>query len=117
VEHGFPRFDLVFLGMGPDGHTASLFPGTKALGENNKWVAANWIGKFYTWRITVTVPVFNHATEVVFLASGEDKAQPLKAVLEGPNEPTQLPAQLICPENGGLIWMVDAKAASLLSNQ
>jgi len=115
LEGGFPRFDLVFLGMGPDGHTASLFPGTKALNEEHKWVIANWVGKFNTWRITVTVPVLNHADEVIFLAGGEDKAQPLKAVLEGPYEPLQLPSQLIRPVSGMLTWMVDEKAAALLS--
>lgn len=114
LDGGFPRFDLVFLGMGPDGHTASLFPGTKALDEESKWVVANWVGKLYTWRITLTAPVINHAAEVVFLVGGDDKAQPLKAVFEGPHEPAQLPAQLIHPVNGELIWMVDAKAASLL---
>ena len=79
-----PRFDLVFLGLGPEAHTASLFPGTKALHETKCLVVSNWIGKFFTDRITMTPPILNHAACVVFLVSGKDKALPLKAVLEGP---------------------------------
>jgi len=115
LDDGYPRFDLAFLGMGPDGHTASLFPGTNALNEERKWVVNNWVGKFYSWRITVTAPVLNHAAEVVFLVGGKDKAQPLKAILEGPYEPIQLPSQLIRPVNGELVWLMDEKAASLLN--
>ncbi|MBZ5628192.1 MAG: 6-phosphogluconolactonase [Acidobacteriia bacterium] len=110
----FPRFDLVMLGMGPDGHTASLFPGTKALEERNRLVTSNWVGKFYTHRITMTAPVLNNAACVMFMAHGPDKAQPLKAVLEGPYEPAQLPAQLIRPPNGTLLWLVDESAGGLL---
>ncbi len=111
----FPRFDLVLLGMGPDGHTASLFPGTKALREEKRLVVSNWVGKFCTDRITLTAPVFNNAACVLFMAHGEDKAPALKAVLEGPYEPEQLPAQLIQPKNGKLLWFVDTAAARLLS--
>jgi 6-phosphogluconolactonase len=109
-----PRFDLVFLGLGPEAHTASLFPGTKALHETKRLVVSNWVGKFYTDRITMTPPILNHAACVVFLVSGEEKALPLKAVLEGPYEPEQLPAQLIRPDHGRLLWLVDRHAASLL---
>lgn len=109
-----PRFDLIMLGMGPDGHTASLFPGTKALNEQNRLVTSNWVGKFYTHRITMTAPVLNNAACVMFMAGGQDKAQPLKAVLEGPYEPAQLPSQLIRPTHGTLCWLVDQSAASLL---
>jgi 6-phosphogluconolactonase len=109
-----PRFDLVMLGMGPDGHTASLFPGTKALEEHQRLVTSNWVGKFYTHRITMTAPVLNAAAYVMFMAHGQDKAQPLKAVLEGPHEPAQLPSQLIRPANGTLLWLVDESAAALL---
>jgi 6-phosphogluconolactonase len=115
-EGQFPRFDLTFLGLGPDGHTASLFPGTKALNEQRRLVVSNWVGKFYTDRITMTAPVFNHAACVVFLVGGEDKAAPLKAVLEGDYEPLQLPAQLISPREGRLLWIVDSSAARLLKN-
>ena len=110
-----PRFDLVMLGMGPDGHTASLFPGTKALQEKKRLVVSNWVGKFYTHRITMTAPVLNNAAFVMFTAPGDDKAPPLKAVLEGPYEPEQLPSQLIRPENGRLLWLVDQTAARMLA--
>lgn len=109
-----PRFDLVFLGLGSDGHTASLFPGTSALHEEKRLVVSNWVGKFYTERITMTAPVLNNAACVIFLVSGGDKALPLKAVLEGPYEPEQLPAQLIRPKQGRLLWLVDEVAARLL---
>jgi 6-phosphogluconolactonase len=109
-----PRLDLVLLGLGPDGHTASLFPGTRALREERRLVVANWVGKLWTERITVTVPVLNSARRVVFLVAGTDKAMPLKAVLDGPLEPEQLPAQLIRPESGRLLWIVDRYAARLL---
>lgn len=109
-----PRFDLIMLGMGPDGHTASLFPGTKALHEKTKLVVANWVGRFYAQRITMTAPVLNHAALVLFMVHGRDKAQALKAVLEGPYEPEQLPSQLIRPQNGTLLWLVDESAAGLL---
>jgi 6-phosphogluconolactonase len=113
-EGQLPRFDLIMLGMGPDGHTASLFPGTKALNEQSRLVTSNWVGKFYTQRITMTAPVLNSAACVMFMAGGQDKAQPLKAVLEGPYEPAQLPSQLIRPTHGTLLWLVDQSAASLL---
>jgi 6-phosphogluconolactonase len=116
ADSEFPRFDLVLLGMGPDGHTASLFPGTKALHEQRRPVMSNWVGKFFTDRITLTPPVLNNAARVMFLVQGEDKAPALKAVLEGPFEPDQLPAQLIRPSQGKLLWLVDATAANLLSS-
>jgi 6-phosphogluconolactonase len=114
-EGQLPRLDLVMLGMGPDGHTASLFPGTKALQENRKLVTSNWVGKFYTHRITMTAPVLNQADLIMFMVHGTDKAQALKAVLEGPYEPEQLPSQLICPQNGTLLWLVDESAAGLVN--
>jgi 6-phosphogluconolactonase len=113
----FPRFDLVLLGMGPEGHTASLFPGTKALLEQTRVVVANWVGKFNTHRITMTAPAINAAARVLFLIGGEDKAPALKAVLEGPLEPSQLPAQLIQPGNGSLLWLCDRAAAQLLQTK
>jgi len=108
----FPRFDLVLLGMGPDGHTASLFPGTAALGERQRLVVANRVEKLDTYRITLTLPVLNNAACVMFLVTGEDKAQVLKEVLEG--EPDRYPSQLVKPVNGRLIWVVEQSAASLL---
>ena len=111
---GPPRLDLALLGMGSDGHTASLFPGTKALRETDRLVVSNWVGKLYSNRITLTAPVLNQATCVLFLVSGADKASALKGVHEGPFEPDQLPAQLISPVSGKLLWLVDQAAARLL---
>lgn len=111
-----PRFDLVLLGMGNEGHTLSLFPGTKALRDNGRLVARNWVGKVCAERITMTAPVVNNAALVLFLITGADKAPALKAVLEGPYEPEQLPAQLIAPENGKLLYLVDTAAGSMLQN-
>lgn len=111
---GLPVFDLALLGLGADGHTASLFPGTTALAETRRLVVANWVGKLYAERITLTAPVFNAAREVLFLVAGADKAPGLKGVIEGPFEPLQLPAQLIHPAPGTLAWLVDAAAGALL---
>ncbi len=112
----FPRFDLVLLGMGPDGHTASLFPGTKALQENSCWVVSNWVEKFKTDRLTLTLPVLNNAAVVMFLVSGQDKAGVLKEVLEDSHPGELFPSKLIQPLNGELIWMVDRAAATQLSS-
>ena len=112
-----PRFDFVLLGMGPEGHTASLFPGTKALKEERRLVVSNWVGKLYTDRITLTPPVLNNAARVIFMVHGEEKAPALKAVREGPYEPEQLPAQLIRPRLGKVLWLVDPSAASMLVPQ
>jgi 6-phosphogluconolactonase len=112
-----PRFDLVLLGMGPEGHTASLFPGTKALKEEKRLVVSNWVGKLYTDRITLTPPVLNNASRVIFMVHGEEKAPALKAVLEGPYEPEQLPAQMIHPKQGSILWLVDPAAAGMLAPQ
>jgi len=110
----FPRFDLILLGVGPDGHTASLFPGTSALNENQRLVVANWVPKFNTHRVTFTLPVLNAAACVMFLTSGADKAAILHEVLE--NSSADLPSQKVRPENGKLIWLVDEPAASTLSH-
>ncbi len=106
-----PRFDLVLLGLGADGHTASLFPDTRALREQKRLAVANWVGKLKTERITLTAPVFNNAVCVIFLVSGSDKASARKAVLEGRHDPERLPAQLIRPHAGELIWIIDEAAA------
>jgi 6-phosphogluconolactonase len=106
-----PRFDLVLLGLGPDGHTASLFPGTAALHEDDRLVAANWVEKFKTWRITFTYPVLNHAAAVLFMATGEEKQEALLQVLQGKPDPETYPAQGVHPGNGSLIWLVDQAAA------
>ena len=111
-----PRFDLVLLGLGSEGHTASLFPGTRALAENQRLVVSNWVGKLFADRITLTPPVLNNAACVLFIVSGEDKATALKAIVEGPYEPDQLPAQLINPTDGRLLWLLDQAAAHELDS-
>jgi 6-phosphogluconolactonase len=111
-----PRLDLVLAGMGEEGHTLSLFPGTKALHAQGRTVVRNWVGKLYTDRITITAPVANNAKMILFMVAGKEKALALKAVLEGPYEPEQLPAQLLQPTNGKLLWLVDEAAGSMLSN-
>jgi 6-phosphogluconolactonase len=110
----FPRFDLIFLGMGPDGHTASLFPGSPGLSENHRLVIANWVEKFNAYRITFTFPVLNHAQNVLFLVGGADKASALHKIFDNENEGEELPAGRIHP-SGKLIWLVERPAASLLS--
>ena len=112
----FPRFDLILLGMGPDGHTASLFPETAGLREKSRLVVANWVEKLKTSRISFTLPVLNSGREVVFLVSGTDKAPALKAVLESESPGEQYPARLVRPTDAKLIWFVDSAAASELSN-
>jgi 6-phosphogluconolactonase len=109
-----PRFDLVFLGMGADGHTASLFPGTTALQAGNQIAVASYVEKLSAQRITLTAATINNARNITFLAAGADKAATLKAVLEGPPQPELYPSQLIRPGNGSLLWMVDEAAAGLL---
>jgi 6-phosphogluconolactonase len=111
----FPRFDLILLGMGPDGHTASLFPGTAALQEKSRLVVANWVDKLKASRLSLTLPVLNAAACATFLVSGMDKAAALHAVLEGDAPGEQYPSKLIRPVDGKLIWLVDRAAASALS--
>ncbi len=106
----FPRFDFVLLGMGPDGHTASLFPGTTALEENEHLVVANWVEKLKTFRITLTYPVLNNAASVMFLVSGEEKADMVRKALNEPE--ANLPCQKVCPVNGELLWFLDKGAAA-----
>ena len=110
-----PRFDLMMLGMGNEGHTLSLFPGTTALRDNGRLVVRTWVGKLYTERITCTAPVANNSAAVLFMIAGADKAPALKAVLEGPYEPDQLPTQYIKPANGKLTFLVDSAAGGMLS--
>ncbi len=111
-----PSFDMIFLGMGGDGHTASLFPGTKVASNPGEyqWVAANQVPQQDTWRITFTPQLINAARTIIFLVSGQKKAETLKRVLEGPFLPETYPAQLIKPDHGNLIWLVDQAAASNL---
>jgi 6-phosphogluconolactonase len=113
---GAPRLDLVLLGLGTDGHTASLFPNSTALKSSEEYVVANFVEKFQRYRITLTAKTINLARNVTFLVSGYDKAEALHRVIEGPFNPDELPSQLIRPNDGGLLWMVDEAAQSLLRN-
>lgn len=112
-EGRVPCFDLIFLGLGQDGHTASLFPGDASLEEKEKWVLRVTGGRPWVDRLTMTFPMLNLARQIIFLASGKDKAQVLKTVLEDPK--AQLPAQKVQPSDGSLTWLVDREAALLLS--
>jgi 6-phosphogluconolactonase len=105
-----PQFDLIFLGLGSNGHTASLFPDTDVLEEDKRWAAEVYVKEDYLHRVTLTVPVINNAKHVVFLVSGAEKASVLHQVLEGPFTPRKLPAQLIQPTNGNITWLVDKAA-------
>lgn len=110
----WPRFDLVFLGIGQDGHTASLFPGSEALNEKSKWVVATRSERLKQERITLTLPVINHAPQVKFLVTGSEKAQVLAEVLRPKDGSELLPAQAVRPIDGTLEWLVDKAAASAL---
>jgi 6-phosphogluconolactonase len=111
----FPRFDVILLGMGPDGHTASLFPETAALQEKSRLFVANWVEKLHAFRLTLTLPVLNQAQLVAFLVSGTDKAAALHEVLEGKAAGEKYPSKLVRPVDGQLIWFLDRASASELS--
>lgn len=112
-ERGFPRFHLIFLGMGPDGHTASLFPGAKITRQTSRWVSTPMVAKLGTKRMTLTLPVLEAAHRVVFLIAGAEKAETLRGVLEGKADPP-FPAQMVVPVHGERLFLVDQAAASLL---
>ncbi|HEY8549838.1 MAG TPA: 6-phosphogluconolactonase [Vicinamibacterales bacterium] len=107
----WPRFDLVLLGMGRDGHTASLFPHTPVLHEAEHLASAVWVPSLQTWRVTITLPVINHARAIVVLAGGAEKAPALRAVLAGGADPGTYPLAGVRPVDGRMIWIVDAEAA------
>jgi 6-phosphogluconolactonase len=109
-----PAFDMVTLGMGPDGHTASLFPNTEGLNELGRLVIANHVPQKDVWRVSLTWPVINHASEVVFEVEGPGKTDVLAEVLTGPRDPDRLPSQLIRPANGKLLFLLDEAAAAKL---
>ena len=111
----WPRFDLVLLGMGDDGHTASLFPDTGALDEREAWVAANWVEKLSAHRVTLTAPAINGAAHVLFLVTGASKAGPLAEILTGEFDPRRRPSQLVRPSDGSVEWLVDEAAAARLT--
>jgi 6-phosphogluconolactonase len=110
-ESGTPRFDVILLGIGPEGHTASLFPHSRFLREEKLYVGAPWVQEFKTFRITLTPPVLNSAANVAFLVSGEKKREILRTVLLGDRKPDLYPAQIVKPKEGRLLWFVDAAAA------
>jgi 6-phosphogluconolactonase len=114
-EPTIPRFDLILLGLGSDGHTASLFPDSPALQERRRLVVANHMAQLDTDRITMTVPILNAAVDIIFLVAGVDKASALKEVLHGPYDPQRLPAQLVQPPDGRVSWLIDRAAASALA--
>ncbi len=116
VFDSVPQFDLIYLGLGTNGHTASLFPHSPALKETSHLVLADFVAEVNTWRISMSAPLLNHGRTLAFLIAGEEKAQVLRDVLLGPRDPERLPAQLIAPE-GTLLWMVDEAAATLLSRR
>jgi 6-phosphogluconolactonase len=105
----FPKFDFILLGMGPDGHTASLFPGTAALQEKDHLVVANWVEKLNTFRITFTYPVLNSAACIMFLVNGDEKAEMVRRALK--DSAANLPCQKVRPDDGALLWYLDKGAA------
>lgn len=114
--HGdtFPSFDFILLGLGEDGHTASLFPGTGPIRETARWVAGHYVDARKGWRITLTPAAINAARAVVFIVTGTIKAAAVRDILEGPFRPEVLPAQAVRPSHGELRWMLDRDAARLL---
>jgi 6-phosphogluconolactonase len=112
-ERQHAQFDLVLLGMGDDGHTASLFPGTAAIHETARWVAAHYVDKLAAWRITLTPAILNRAANITFLISGAGKSWTLQKVVYGAYQPDRFPSQVIRPDNGNLLWLIDEDAAAL----
>jgi 6-phosphogluconolactonase len=112
--HGIPRFDLILLGVGADGHTASLFPTSPAVREQQRLVVAAWSDAHQTWRVTMTLPLLNAAAQVTFMVSGAAKAAAVAAALEPPRDSTPPPAALVQPFDGRVIWVLDRAAARFL---
>ncbi|HET6370608.1 MAG TPA: 6-phosphogluconolactonase, partial [Nitrospiria bacterium] len=123
TKDGWPLFDAVLLGIGADGHTASLFPGSPVLNETRRWVCAPYVEKLSAYRLTLTLPVFNHAAQVIFLAAGQEKAAIVRDLIrQSPNERldrrgSDLPAGRIHPVSGGLLYFVDRSAARFLETE
>ncbi|HEX9148607.1 MAG TPA: 6-phosphogluconolactonase [Thermoanaerobaculia bacterium] len=111
-QDSVPRFDFVLLGLGTDGHTASLFPGTAALEERERLVSANWVPKLNEWRLTLTLPVLNASRWALFLVTGAEKSSVVASAVERKDGSRELPASLVRPRAGSLIWIVDQAAAA-----
>jgi 6-phosphogluconolactonase len=116
-DREIPRFDLIFLGLGPDGHTASLFPRTVALREHSRLVVSNPVEKFQTDRITFTLPLINNAANVIFLVAGSEKASAVESVFDPESSGQDFPAKLVNPPHGRLVWMLTEDAAEPLSKR
>ena len=114
IEFELPRFDLILLGLGTDGHIASIFPGSSALRETSRMVVEQYVEQLDSWRVTITPPVINRAANVAFIVSGSEKAVVLREVLNGPYRPERYPAQMINLIAGNLTWFLDDDAATLL---
>lgn len=110
----FPSFDIIHQGMGPDAHTASLFPGEPLIDDRENLVAAAYVEKFHQWRITLLPGVLLAARNTIMLVAGEDKAEPLHAVFEAPYDPKKYPTQLVTKSTGNVMWFVDKAAARLM---
>jgi 6-phosphogluconolactonase len=114
VPPAFPHFDLILLGLGPDAHTASLFPNTAAIREQQRWVVGHHVEALKTNRLTLTPPIINLAAHVIFLVAGADKARAVGWVVNGPRDPDRFPAQIVDPIGGQVTWLIDQAAASAL---
>jgi 6-phosphogluconolactonase len=115
IAQGLPRLDFNLLGLGTNGHTASLFPHRPILHEQQRLVVADHVEEVNSWRVTLSAPVLNNAAQITFLVTGPDKAAVVKKVIKGPRDPEAAPAQLIKPSSGVLTWILDAAAASQLT--
>jgi 6-phosphogluconolactonase len=113
-KNELPKFDLIFLGLGENAHTASLFPGTAVLHEKDRWVKEVYVEEQKMFRVTMTAPVINNAQNIIFLVTGKSKADVLHTIFDSAYEPEEYPAQLIQPTNGNLYWYVDEAAAALV---
>lgn len=114
AEQDQPRFDLVFLGLGSDGHTASLFPGSQLLAEEERWVAAEFVEEPGGWRVTLAPAAINAARSIAFLVEGKGKSEAVRRVIAGEHDPSNWPAQIVEPSDGQLHWFIDEAAATLL---
>jgi 6-phosphogluconolactonase len=112
-----PQFDFIFLGLGSDGHTASLFPNTPVLQERAQWTGHVYLPEQDSHRVTLTAPLINYARCIVFLVTGDSKAEIVREVLEGPQDHLRLPSQMIAPQNGELFWFLDQEASKLLKDK